>query len=140
MRKRKPDNRFYFTVLRHPVDVVYSWARHRYPRENPDMDIQSWVAHTIDRVLGGWTYWQEYYRITPDMYDFVGITEEMPAVIRHLNRRLGIQIANIPKNVSFKYGDKEDMDSYRRDEMLREFAENIAIYNTCRERFEQKYV
>lgn len=131
---------FFFTFLRHPVDVVYSAAsahhrnlvrsgKTREPRER-------FVARRVAAILAGeaslnWT-WRtkaQWRRLDLARYDFVGVQEEMAASLEQLNRALGLDLGRGERRN--RSGGRRD---HRRDELSALFATEIELWRRARRR------
>lgn len=132
---------FYFTVIRHPADVIYSWARHRWDKETVrgswDGSIDVYVKAVIDQIVRNkFTYWQSHMQIDPDLYDFIGITEHMDVTFSVLSERLEITMEMRRDNTSTH---TEAVD-YRRDEVEKKLQQNIWQYEGLRAEFEKRFL
>lgn len=133
---------FYFTVLRNPVDVVYSGANAHYRnlcRAKSDEEIgprQPFLKERIDTFLRDeselewiWRTKAHWRDLELDRYDFVGVQELMGRTLKRLNRILGTDLTNHRRR-NVAGGPHE----YRRSDLEERLRPEIELWREARRR------
>ena len=131
---------FWFTIIRNPVDVFYSYFNYVSVEKgwHKPWDCSS-IEELIDKILDEEIPYSEppmkpedFYSL--DSFDFVGIAENMKKTCEFLNKELGISISyDRAENKAKNYATSK---LYRIEELKKYLAEPIKQYDLYKKKLE----
>lgn len=148
LQSRLQADDYFFTFLRHPVDIIYS--RYAYLAKYNDSKkynilsdsqkqfYEMTIDEHIDKLMSGElkpaVYGKADTKVDFDAFSFVGIVEDMDQSLAVLNKDLGTHIMN---NTVINKGPGID-NSYRREDLEKVCEPEIEIFENFREKLAKR--
>jgi hypothetical protein len=145
---------FYFTCIRHPVDCVYSAARHNYNNvvdgdllgKGPHPKAQTLAQHvrwfvdmsidSPDKLPVIWQLKRQWWTLDLDSYHFVGVVERMAETCDILNGGIGTSFDHT--QVQGSYADQSMDITYRRGELEAGYKTQIEQWEEAKRRLDAR--